>query len=161
MGVLARWKRCLKIYGEETILILLSLNLIVRIRHGKAMPSYFILKMGLVTMKQKNLLAPLADCLEDKRSSNQKIPFGILLILAVTAKLKLKTSLTDVPFAVTDAELLSELGWNVWDTERDLENGLFSENVMRRLIAKYDSDEFIAFYNRYVQEKLLPELRFQ
>ncbi|WP_218130639.1 hypothetical protein, partial [Sporomusa acidovorans] len=112
-------------------------------------------------MKQKNLLAPLADCLEDKRSSNQKIPFGILLILAVTAKLKLKTSLTDVPFAVTDAELLSELGWNVWDTERDLENGLFSENVMRRLIAKYDSDEFIAFYNRYVQEKLLPELRFQ
>jgi hypothetical protein len=43
---------------------------------------------------------------------------------------------------VNDAELLSELGWNVWDTERDLENGLFSENVMRRLLAKYDSDEF-------------------
>lgn len=115
----------------------------------------------VLTMKQKNLLAPLAECLEDKRSDNKKIPFEILLTLAITAKLKLKTSLTDVPFAVNDAELLSELGWNIWDTERDLENGLFSENVMRRLLTKYDSDELIAFYNGYVQKKLLPVLGFQ
>ena len=115
----------------------------------------------VLNMKQKNLLAPLEECLEDKRSDNKKIPFEILLTLAITAKLKLKTSLTDVPFAVNDAELLSELGWNVWDTERNLENGLFSENVMRRLLAKYDSDEFITFYNKYVQKKLLPALEFQ
>ncbi|SPF53534.1 conserved hypothetical protein [Candidatus Desulfosporosinus infrequens] len=115
----------------------------------------------ILAMKRKNLLAPLANCLEDKRSDNKKIPFDILLTLAVTAKLKLKTSLTDVPFAVTDAELLAELGWNVWDTERDLEEGLFSENVMRRMIAKYDSDEFIGFYNRYIQKYVLPTLQFQ
>lgn len=36
--------------------------------------------------------------------------FDILLCLAVAAKLKCKTSLTDVPFAVTEAELLAELG---------------------------------------------------
>ncbi|TWH47621.1 hypothetical protein Salpa_3687 [Sporomusa sp. KB1] len=44
----------------------------------------------VLTMKQKNLLAPLEDCLEDKRSDNKKIPFEILLTLAITAKLKLK-----------------------------------------------------------------------
>lgn len=32
---------------------------------------------------------------------------------------------------------------------------------MRRLLAKYDSDEFITFYNKYVQKKLLPALEFQ
>ena len=36
-----------------------------------------------------------------------------------------KTSLTDVPFAVTEAELLAELGWNLWDIGRDVNEGFF------------------------------------
>ena len=36
-----------------------------------------------------------------------------------------KTSLTDVPFAVTEAELLAELGWNLWDNGRDVNEGFF------------------------------------
>ncbi len=58
----------------------------------------------------------------------------ILLCLAVAAKLKCKTSLTDVPFAVTQAELLAELGWNIWDNERDVNDGLFSERVQNTTI---------------------------
>lgn len=50
--------------------------------------------------------------------------------------MKLKTSLTDVAFAVIDGELLSELEWNIWDTDRNLEEGLFAEGVMRNLIQK-------------------------
>lgn len=46
-------------------------------------------------------------------------------------KMKLKTSLTDVIFAVTDSELLFELGWNIWDTDRDMSKGLFSEGVIK------------------------------
>ena len=49
------------------------------------------------------------------RRDNSHIPFDILLCLAVAAKLKCKTSLTDVPFAVAEAELLAELGWNFWN----------------------------------------------
>ncbi|WP_073194348.1 hypothetical protein [Caloranaerobacter azorensis] len=37
--------------------------------------------------------------------------------------MKIKTSLTDIPYAITDAELLSEIGWNIWDTERDIKIG--------------------------------------
>ena len=115
----------------------------------------------LLVMKKRGLTAPLTQALPDKRRDNRHIPFDILLCLAVAAKLKCKTSLTDVPFAVTEAELLAELGWNIWDNERDVNDGLFSESVMRKLLAKYKSEEWVSFYNSYVQEHLMKELDIQ
>ena len=109
-------------------------------------------------MKNHGLIEMLPCALPDKRSHNHHIPFEILLCLAVTAKLKIKTSLTDVPFAVNDAQLLAELGWNIWDNERCLNEGLFSESVMRELLSKYSSEEWICFYNSYVQKHLMPKL---
>ncbi|MEG1313211.1 MAG: transposase [Bacilli bacterium] len=73
----------------------------------------------------------------------------------------MKTSLTDVPFAVNDAELLAELGWNIWDNERDINDGLFSESVMRKLIAKYNREEWVTFYNHYVQDFLIKKMDLQ
>ena len=115
----------------------------------------------VLTMKKHGLLDMLSKALPDKRRDNRHIPLDILLSLAVTAKLKIKTSLTDVPFAVNDAELLAELGWNVWDSERDLNEGLFSESVMRKLLLKYTSEEWISFYNSYVQKYLMPKLNIK
>ena len=80
----------------------------------------------ILFMKKQGLTDLLAQALTDKRRDNSHIPFDILLCLAVAAKLKCKTSLTDVPFAVTEAELLAELGWNIRDNERDVNEGLFS-----------------------------------
>ncbi len=65
----------------------------------------------ILIMKKHGLTDLLAQALSDKRRDNSHIPFAILLRLAVAAKLKCKTSLTDVPFAVTEAQLLAELGW--------------------------------------------------
>lgn len=115
----------------------------------------------LLALKRKGLTAPLSQALPDKRRDNSHIPFDILLCLAIAAKLKCKTSLTDVPFAINDAELLAELGWNIWDNERDVNDGLFSESVMRKLIAKYSSEEWITFYNDYVQNHLIQKLDIQ
>ena len=112
-------------------------------------------------VKKRGLTDLLAQTLPDKRRDNSHIPFDILLCLAVAAKLKCRTSLTDVPFAVTEAELLAELGWNIWDNERDVNDGLFSESVMRKLLAKYKSEEWGSFYNSYVQEHLVKELDIQ
>ena len=109
----------------------------------------------VLTMKQHGFLLPLTDFLADKRRDNSHIPFGILIVLAIVAKLKWKTSLTDVTFAVNDAELLAELGWNVWDYGRDIKEGLFSEGVMRKLLAKYSNEEWVDLYNHYVQESLI------
>lgn len=108
----------------------------------------------ILRMKNIGLIGKLAESFKDKRKQNKHIPFDILIALAITAKMKLKTSLTDVAFAVTDGELLSELGWNMWDTDRNLEDGLFAEGVMRNLINKYgltEKNEFIDSYNHYVQ----------
>lgn len=89
------------------------------------------------------------------------IPSYMLLTLAITAKLKQKSSLTDVPFAVTDAGLLAELGWNAWDYGRNVKEGLFSESVMRKLVKKYSSEELVSFYNHYVQDYALKNLCVQ
>lgn len=114
----------------------------------------------ILKMKNIGLISRLAESFKDKRKQNKHIPFDILIALAIAAKMKLKTSLTDVAFAVTDGELLSELGWNMWDTDRNLEEGLFAEGVMRNLIKKYDNDynEFIDSYNHYVQNVVMPSL---
>lgn len=112
----------------------------------------------LLKMKNIGLISKIAESFKDKRKENKHIPFDILITLAITAKMKLKTSLTDVAFAVTDGELLSELGWNIWDTERDLEEGLFAEGVMRNLIKKYDANEVINSYNHYIQNVVMPSL---
>lgn len=61
----------------------------------------------ILTMKRRGLTDYLARSLPDKHRDNSHIPFGILLCLAITAKLKHKTSLTDVPFAVMEAEPLT------------------------------------------------------
>lgn len=115
----------------------------------------------VLAMKDHGLIEPLNEAFEDKRSDNLHIPSDILLTLAITAKLKQKTSLTDIPFAVTDAGLLAELGWNAWDYGRDVNDGLFSESVMRKLVQKYNSEELVSFYNHYVQDYVLKNLDIQ
>ena len=114
----------------------------------------------ILLMNKMDITKNFSQFIEDKRADNMKIPFDILLLLAVAAKLKQKTSLTDIPYAVTDSELLADLGWNVYDTERPLEKGLFSEHVMRSLLAKYSVDEWISFYNSYVQQQVFPKCEF-
>lgn len=115
----------------------------------------------ILTMHKHGILQLLTPAFQDKRADNHHFPLDILLCLSIAAKLKIKTSLTDIPFAVTDAGLLAELGWNIWDQDRELEDGLFSESVMRKLVAKYNSGEWVSFYNRYVQEYLIKELGIQ
>lgn len=112
----------------------------------------------ILKMKQEGVLALLEQAFSDKRSANMNIPFHLILTLAITAKMKLRTSLTDMPFAITDAETLSEIGWNIWDNERNLEEGLISEGAIRNLVKKYNADELIQDYNIYVQEYIYPNM---
>ena len=113
----------------------------------------------MLKMKNIGVLAKLTKAFEEKRRDNSSIPLDIILSLAIIAKMKLKTSLTDVAFAVTDSELLSELGWNIWDNYRDLEKGLLEEGTMRNMINKYEAKELIESYNEYVQNIVMPELK--
>jgi len=112
----------------------------------------------VLEMKKSGNLDLLEASFEDKRRDNQTIPFYLILTLAITAKMKIKTSLTDIPFAITEAETLSEIGWNIWDNERGLEEGLMSEGAVRNLVKKYTVEELIAGYNHYIQQQIFPSL---
>ena len=72
--------------------------------------------------------------------------------------MKIHTSLTDIPYAIMDAEVLAALGYSLWDTERDLEKGLMDEGAIRHLLGKYECSEMIEGYNQCVQEHILPKM---
>lgn len=108
----------------------------------------------VLKMKQEGMLELLEKSITDKRADNNNIPFKVLLTLAIVAKMKIKSSLTDIPYAITDAGTLSEIGWNIWDNERGLKDGLMDEGAIRNMVKKYSAEEWIAGYNNYVQEKV-------
>lgn len=106
----------------------------------------------ILKMKHSGLLDTFEDVFEDKRSNkNSQIPLSIFFTLAATAKMKLMTSLTDIPFAITDSDALAELGWNIYDTNRDLEKGLISDGAIRGFLEHYVAPEFVNLYNDYAK----------
>ncbi len=113
----------------------------------------------ILEMYKKGLVDRLAGSLLDKRAENQSIPIELFLTLAIAAKMKQRTSLTDIPFAITDAETLSAIGWNYIGQERPLDEGLMSEGAVRHFVNKYESDEFIQCYNDYIQKQVFPHLQ--
>jgi hypothetical protein len=68
-------------------------------------------------MLEIGIVDELEHLVEDKRQGETSIPLKLLLTLAITAKMKVKTILTDMPFAIEDTELLSEIGYNMVRTE--------------------------------------------
>jgi len=63
----------------------------------------------ILKMKREEIIELLEHAFLDKRPANKNKPFHILLTLAITVKMKLKTSLIDVPFALSNAKKLSEI----------------------------------------------------
>jgi len=110
----------------------------------------------IIEMHSLGVLDELTHVLEDKRKVNATIPLKFIWILGIAAKMKIRTSLTDIPYAVMDAEVLSKLGYSLWDTERDIAKGLLDEGAIRHLLGKYEKQELITGYNKCVQEHILP-----
>jgi hypothetical protein len=115
----------------------------------------------VLKMKQEGVLELLEKSLVDKRRENRNIPFSVILTLSITAKMKIKSSLTDIPFAITSAETLSEIGWNIWDNERGLKEGLMDEGAIRNMVKQYEVEELITAYNKYVQEQIYEKLEIK
>ena len=68
------------------------------------------------------------------------------------------TSLTDIPFAITDHRVLAELGYTLIDTEDSLNDGLMQESGLRFILNKYSHSEFIQGYSKTVQGHIMPQL---
>jgi hypothetical protein len=110
----------------------------------------------LLKMKEIGLISSLGEAFEEKRRNNASIPLTVLLTLFIAGKMKIKTSLSDVPFAISDADLLSELGWNMWEPN-GLEKGLMTEGALRNFVSKYTEEDLIKTYNNYVKNFVKPK----
>ena len=64
----------------------------------------------VLKMRHMRLLEDLANILTDKRKDNSTIPHDIVLLLMIAAKMKIRFSLGNVQYAITDPVALSEIG---------------------------------------------------
>lgn len=112
----------------------------------------------VLAMHKNGILKCLSDGIPDKRADNTTIPFELFLALSATAKMKIKTSLTDIPFAINDHRTLAELGWNLVDTDGNLDKGLMRESSLRAIIKKYKSTDLFSGYNETIQRHIMPKL---
>ena len=103
------------------------------------------------------ILDELEHLVQDKQKGAPTIPLKLLHRLAITVKMKVKTSLTGMPFAIEDTELLHQMGYNLVNTGGSEENALMSEGEYRFVIGKYDENEFLSGYNAWVQKNMLPK----
>lgn len=93
---------------------------------------------------------------DDKRRGST-YPMELIMVLAIAAKMKIKMSLSDIPYAIQDHRVLAKLGFNIKDTEGSLKDGLMRESSLRRLLGKYDASELFSAYNETVQKYIMPK----
>lgn len=112
----------------------------------------------ILAMIQDGIVDCLSTAIPNRRRHNAFIPFKLVIALAVAAKMKVRSSLTDIPYAITDHRVLAELGYNFVDHNGD---GLFNEGTIRYLVGKYTSDEWINYYNDTVRKNIFSKKRIE
>ena len=97
----------------------------------------------------------IIDCLDssftDKRRHNSFVPFKLIMALSIAAKMKVHTSLTDIPYAIQDHRVLAELGFNIAFNNK---SSLFTEGTIRHLLGKYTTEHLVEYYNDVVQNNI-------
>lgn len=112
----------------------------------------------ILSMHDHKILECLSHSIKDKRAHNTVIPFDLVLALSICAKMKTKTSFSDIPYAISDHRVLAKLGYNIVDRKGNLKNELMRESSLRFLIGKYSSEELFAAYNNTVQNFIMPTI---
>ena len=109
-------------------------------------------------MHTSGVLDCLTSGIQDRRSHNTTVPYSIIWASAIAAKMKVHTSLTDIPNAITDHRVLGALGYSLYDDSGNIGESLMNEGSIRFLLGKYNSDDLIEGYNQTVQKHIMPKL---
>ena len=137
-------------------------SVLEKVRNGKldavSLSTSNLVDEIIVAMHEKGILSCLSESISDKRADNTFVPFEISWALAIAAKMKIRTSLTDIPFAITDHKTLAILGYNLLISNDELQKGFMTEGSLRHLIGKYKSEELFDGYNRTVQNYMMPQM---
>ena len=99
----------------------------------------------------------VVDCLSngfpEKRRHNSYVPFKLIIAMSIAAKMKIHTSLTDIPYAIQDHRVLAEIGYNLINDDKE---DFFTEGTIRYLLSKYSNEDLIAYYNSVVKNHIMP-----
>lgn len=137
-------------------------SVIERVRNGSldeiALSTTSLVDEIILAMHAHGILDCLEKGLADERAHNTTVPYSVILTAAIAAKMKVHTSLTDIPFALSDHRALSKLGYTLLDTENGVGNALMTEGAIRFLLGKYTPDILIDGYNKTVQDYIMPKM---
>lgn len=137
-------------------------NVIAKVREGQldavALSTSGLIDDIILAMNDSKIFNCLKDNIPDLRAHNTTIPYELIWASAIAAKMKVQTSLTDVPFAINDHRTLAKLGYTLLDPDGNLKAGLMQEGTLRFLLGKYDRNLFIKGYNDTVQKGIMPLL---
>lgn len=112
----------------------------------------------ILSMYKSGILSCISAALTDRRAHNTTVPFELVIALSVAAKMKSNTSITDIPYAITDHRVIAELGYNIIGSDRDLKDGMMTESSLRFLFGKYDASTVFSSYNKAVQDHIMKKL---
>ncbi|MGN1155203.1 MAG: transposase [Agathobacter sp.] len=137
-------------------------NIIAKVRNGEldavALSTSNLIDEIILQVNHYKVFDCLKDNIPDLRSHNTTIPYHIIWDCSVAAKMRVQTSLSDIPFAINDHRTLAELGYTIIDTDGNFKSGLMQESSFRSLLGKYDPILFIDGYNNTVREGFFPLL---
>ena len=137
-------------------------NVLRKIREGQldaiALSTSNLIDDIVLNMNDNKILNCLKDNIPDLRAHNTTVPYELIWASSIAAKMKVQTSLTDIPFAINNHRTLAKLGYTLIDTDNNLKNGLMQEGTLRFLLNKYNPSLFIDGYNNSVQKGILPLL---
>jgi hypothetical protein len=108
-------------------------------------------------MHRTGISQGMAQSMPDVRE-RRAIPFEMTMLLGIAAKMKVHMSLTDIPYAIQDTQALAELGYCLWESERETGRGLMDEGSIRHLVGLAEAPQWFDGYNQYVREFLLPKM---
>ena len=112
----------------------------------------------ILAMHTNKILGCLNQGMPDRRKHNVTVPYSILWASAIAAKMKVHSSLTDIPYAITDHRVLAELGYSLYNDSGGIGQALMNEGSIRFLAGKYNADDFLTGYNNTVQKYIMPTL---
>jgi hypothetical protein len=124
---------------------------------GAAMSGESFVEKIIKKTLETGITGGLEHIIADKSAENSSIPMKPRWVLAIAAMMKVKTSMTDIPHALEDAELLAMIGWNLRDSGNNIAKGLMDEGEPRHLFGTYTKKELVDGYNNSVQQYMLPK----
>lgn len=135
-------------------------NIIEKIRNGQldalALSTTNLIDDIILEMNSRNIFNCLEKYIPDFRADNTVIPYGLIWASAIAAKMRVHTSLTDIPYAINNHRTLAKLGYTFFDDSGNLKNGLMQEGSLRHLLGKYSPSMFMGGYIYTVQKGILP-----